>query len=301
MAAFDAAFAAATAGDGPPGPRSPGDHQRPAVADQDGCALARPAGAVRAVADGGDTLLPLDQERPLAADPGRAAGPGRGGRQARLERAHGRRHQHPRPSSRRRRQRGQQNQALGRSRGGFGSKLHLRCERAGRPIAFVLTAGERHEQTAFLPLMAAGAVRRQGRGRPRSRPRALLGDRGSTGRRVRNHLRRRGITAIIPQLKTETKPRLMDWQTYRERNVVERLVGRLKEYRRLATRGARPRAGQAGPGGQARQLLPRLRPSRRYSHVALKTDPSRHPAPLYRIRSVNSRLAVVAQGRYYQQ
>jgi hypothetical protein len=39
-------------------------------------------------------------------------------------------------------------------------KLHLRCERGGRPLAFVLTAGERHEQTAFEPLMIAGAVKR---------------------------------------------------------------------------------------------------------------------------------------------
>jgi transposase len=41
---------------------------------------------------------------------------------------------------------------------------------------------------------------------------------------------------MIPQLKTEKVPRLMDWSLYRERNVVERLVGRLKEYRRIATR-----------------------------------------------------------------
>jgi transposase len=103
-------------------------------------------------------------------------------------------------------------------------------------MAFVLTAGERHEQTAFEPLMAAGTVKRPGPGRPRRRPHALLADRGYTGRRVRDHLRRCGITAIIPQLKTEIQPRLMDWRTYRERNVVERLVGRLKEHRRLATR-----------------------------------------------------------------
>jgi len=84
--------------------------------------------------------------------------------------------------------------------------------------------------------MASGAVKRPGRGRPRRRPRALLADRGYTGRPVRDHLRRHGITAIIPQLTTETRPRPMDWRTYRERNVVERLVGRLKEHRRLATR-----------------------------------------------------------------
>ena len=63
-----------------------------------------------------------------------------------------------------------------------------------------------------------------------------MGDRGYTGKPSRDYLRRRGISAVIPQLKTEKAPRLMDWVLYRERNVVERLVGRLKEYRRIATR-----------------------------------------------------------------
>ncbi|HET6522367.1 MAG TPA: transposase [Geminicoccaceae bacterium] len=40
----------------------------------------------------------------------------------------------------------------------------------------------------------------------------------------------------MPQLKTERTPRLMDRGLYHERNVIERLVGRLKEYRRIATR-----------------------------------------------------------------
>lgn len=84
--------------------------------------------------------------------------------------------------------------------------------------------------------MQGVAVKRAGRGRPRKRPDALLGDRGYTGGKIRDHLQRHGITAIIPQLRTETRPRLMDWHTYRERNAVERLVGRLKEHRRLATR-----------------------------------------------------------------
>ena len=63
-----------------------------------------------------------------------------------------------------------------------------------------------------------------------------MGDRGYTGRPARDLLRRRGISAVIPQFRTEKTPRLMDWDLYRERNVVERLVGRLKEYRRIATR-----------------------------------------------------------------
>jgi transposase len=68
------------------------------------------------------------------------------------------------------------------------------------------------------------------------RPRAVVGDRGYTGSPVRSELRRRGISAVIPPLRTEKTPRLMDWGLYRERNFVERLVGRLKEYRRIATR-----------------------------------------------------------------
>ncbi len=53
-------------------------------------------------------------------------------------------------------EKGRLQQALGRSRGGFGSKLHLRCDRRGRPMAFVLTPGHRHEQTAFRELMRQG-------------------------------------------------------------------------------------------------------------------------------------------------
>ena len=131
---------------------------------------------------------------------------------------------------------GQHAQALGRSRGGFGSKLHVRCDRRGRPMAFALTPGERNERAALPDLLAAGAVRRGGRSRPRLRPRTIVGDRGYTGGPVRDFLRRRGIAAVIPQLRTEKRPRLMDWDLYRERNVVERLVGRLKEHRRIATR-----------------------------------------------------------------
>ncbi len=103
-------------------------------------------------------------------------------------------------------------------------------------MAFVLTAGERNERTALPALMSQGALKRQGSGRPKLRPRTVVGDRGYAGKASRDHLRRHGISAVIPQLNTEKSPRLMDWSLYRERNVVERLVGRLKEYRRIATR-----------------------------------------------------------------
>ena len=103
-------------------------------------------------------------------------------------------------------------------------------------MAFVLTPGERNEMAALPELMNRGAVKRSGRGRPKLRPRAVVGDRGYTGKPSRDDLRRRGISAVIPQLKTEKTSLLMDRVLYRERNVVERLVGRLKEYRHVATR-----------------------------------------------------------------
>ncbi len=103
-------------------------------------------------------------------------------------------------------------------------------------MAFVLTPGEWNEKAALPELMRLGAVKRPGPGRPKLRPQAVVGDRGYSGRPTRDHLRRRGIAAVIPQLKTEKASRLMDWGLYRERNVVERLVGRLKEHRRIATR-----------------------------------------------------------------
>jgi transposase len=103
-------------------------------------------------------------------------------------------------------------------------------------MALALTPGQRHEQTAFRELMRRGAVKRQGPGRPKLRPRTVVGDKGYTGRPVRDYLRRHGVSAVIPQLATERVPRLMDRTLYREQNVVERLVGKLKEDRRIATR-----------------------------------------------------------------
>ena len=69
-------------------------------------------------------------------------------------------------------------EALGRSQGGFSTKLHLRAEGNGRPITAVLTGGERHEQIALEALLDQGAIRRPGRGRPRLRPRRVAGDKG---------------------------------------------------------------------------------------------------------------------------
>src|SRR3712207_7013282 len=90
----------------------------------------------------------------------------------------------------------QAREALGRSQGGFSTKLHLRAEGNGRPVTAVLTGGERHEQIALGALLDQGAIPRPGRGRPR--PRRGAGDKSYSSPTVRRRLRRRHIRAVIP-------------------------------------------------------------------------------------------------------
>jgi transposase len=124
---------------------------------------------------------------------------------------------------------------LGRSRGGFGTKIHIICDGRGLPMAVAVTAGQRHESTQFEAVMGGVRVRRPV-GRPRRRPRRLAGDKGYSYPWIRRWLRRRGIGAVIPTRKDQPPARDFARPTYRRRNVVERLVNWLKERRRLATR-----------------------------------------------------------------
>lgn len=84
--------------------------------------------------------------------------------------------------------------------------------------------------------MERGAVRRRGRGRPRLRPRRVVGDKAYSSGAIRRYLRRRGIGATIPRRKDERHVGRFDRAMYRTRNVVERLMNRLKQFRRVATR-----------------------------------------------------------------
>ena len=128
-----------------------------------------------------------------------------------------------------------QDEALGRSQGGVSTKVHVRAEGQGKLLTLVLTPGQRHEATAFEQLMEQGAVKRVGRGRPRLRPRRVVGDTGYSSRKIRQYLRRHGVRMTIPHTTNERRGRF-DRAVYRLRNLVERLINRLKQFRRVATR-----------------------------------------------------------------
>ncbi|MHC3394788.1 IS5 family transposase [Streptomyces noursei] len=137
--------------------------------------------------------------------------------------------------------------ALGRSRGGLTTKVHLAADGGARPLAFTVTAGQAGDAPAFETVMSRIRVPRSGPGRPRTRPFAVLADRAYSSRAIRCHLRRRGIRAVIPQPSDQIGHRLrrgsrggrppgFDREAYKQRNTVERCINRLKQWRGLATR-----------------------------------------------------------------
>ncbi|MGP8291662.1 IS5 family transposase [Vreelandella zhanjiangensis] len=130
--------------------------------------------------------------------------------------------------------------ALGRSRGGITTKIHLVCDRLGWPIAFTLSAGQEADTRYFMPTLEK--VRLPGkRGRPRKRCRYIVADKGYDSEALRRYCDRVRIKPVIAQRQMKRKPRPglprgFDKPKYRQRNIVEQVFSWLKECRRIATR-----------------------------------------------------------------
>ncbi|WP_449657581.1 IS5 family transposase [Streptomyces edwardsiae] len=138
-------------------------------------------------------------------------------------------------------------EGLGRSRGGFTSKVHLSADGRCRPLSLVITPGQRADCTQFKPVLEKIRVPKLGPGRPRKKPDSLAADKAYSNRPCREYLRRRGIRHTIPE-KTDSqaarlrkgsrggRPPGFDEQRYKKRNTVERAINRLKQSRAVATR-----------------------------------------------------------------
>ena len=135
-------------------------------------------------------------------------------------------------------------EGLGHSRGGLTSKIHLLRTDAAGSLARVTSAGHRHDSLAFEPLMDRLRIRlRPGPGRPRTPPARLLGDKAYSNATIRSHLRRRHIKTTIPEPTRNRKargsqggrPPAFDPVSYKDRNVAERAINKLKEFRAVAT------------------------------------------------------------------
>jgi transposase len=123
---------------------------------------------------------------------------------------------------------GQEGQALGRSRGGFTTKIHAKSDASGDIIAFDLTAGEAFDGRHFETLLDIG---------PDIQPRAVICDKGYASKANRDAARARGIAPVIPHKANEkNKPAFFARTLYKARARIEQGVGRLKRFKRVALR-----------------------------------------------------------------
>lgn len=125
--------------------------------------------------------------------------------------------------------------ALGRSQGGYGTKVHLLCDGSGIPLAAVVGPGQMHEVRGLEPLLETAAELASLRG---VSPDHLAGDKGYGGRTVARVLEDRSIKAVIPTRNRDWRIRDPEFpfDLYRRRTNIECTIGWLKNFRRVATR-----------------------------------------------------------------
>ena len=117
-------------------------------------------------------------------------------------------------------------EALGRSKGGFTTKIHAITDALGNPLDFILTAGQASDvgqADALLQPTPAGAE-------------ALLGDKGYDSDAFIRAIQERGMQAVIPPRSNRIAPRGCDWFVYKERHLIECFFGKIKHYRRVFSR-----------------------------------------------------------------
>ena len=116
-------------------------------------------------------------------------------------------------------------QAIGPSRGGQTTKIHVISDLLGRPAVIQLTAGNVSDiRVADELIVSAGAIRR------------LIADKGYDADPLRKRLRTAGVTPIIPGRCSRKRPIQHDKRRYRDRWRIEAAFCRLKDFRRVATR-----------------------------------------------------------------
>jgi transposase len=119
---------------------------------------------------------------------------------------------------------GQAAQALGRSRGGFSTKIHVIVDALGNPLDFVLTGGQRNDITQAATLLKG------------HRSDYVIADKGYDDGDFIQLIREMGAIPVIPARKNRTQPRDYDQHLYKERHLVECFFNKIKWFRRIFSR-----------------------------------------------------------------
>ncbi len=115
-------------------------------------------------------------------------------------------------------------EALGRSRGGFSTKIHVACDGLGKPVTIILTPGQDHDVTQG-PALIAGTEAEK-----------VIADKGYDSDAFIAEIVARDAEAVIPPRKNRTEDRPYNKEEYKKRNVIERFMNVIKQCRRVATR-----------------------------------------------------------------
>jgi transposase len=115
-------------------------------------------------------------------------------------------------------------QALGRSRGGFSTKIHVNVDALGNPLRFTLTGGQRHDITQAEVLIEGYEFER------------VIADRSYDADKFLLIIAGKGAEAVIPPRKNRKDSREYDKHLYKERHLMECFIGKIKHFRRIFSR-----------------------------------------------------------------
>jgi transposase len=123
------------------------------------------------------------------------------------------------------RKRGEQKQAIGRSRGGRNTKIHAIADAKGRLLSILLSGGEAHDCPPARRLIRRTKAASK-----------LLGDKAYDSAELRQWLKDRGTKPVVPNRSNRKQPFSFDKKSYKQRHRIENAFCRLKDFRRIATR-----------------------------------------------------------------
>lgn len=118
----------------------------------------------------------------------------------------------------------QEAEALGRSRGGFSTKIHIACDGDGKPVTIILTPGQDHDVTQGPTLIEGSEAKK------------VIADKAYDSDSLIEKIEEQNAEPVIPSRSNRTTERPYNKKDYKKRNVVERLINVLKQCRRVATR-----------------------------------------------------------------